>query len=111
MGISHLGADSFPSVLKISRSIGTPATLTWLPPPSRLNCSFNYTVNITSNSSMTEQVYNRTSLTLTNLTRGEDYSFAVAVTDSTGQHGAWSEELNVAWNGMKQLVSLASLCT
>ena len=48
---------------------------------------------------MTEQVYNRTSLTLTNLTRGENYSFAVAVTDSTGKHGAWSEELNVAWNG------------
>ena len=49
---------------------------------------------------MTEQVYNGTSLILTNLTRGENYSFAVAVTDSTGQHGAWSEELNVAWNGM-----------
>ena len=48
---------------------------------------------------MTEQVYNSTSLTLTNLTRGENYSFSVAVTDSTGQHGAWSEELNVTWNG------------
>ena len=52
---------------------------------------------------MTEQVYNSTSLTLTNLTRGENYSFAVAVTDSTGQHGAWSEELNVAWNGMQAI--------
>ena len=48
---------------------------------------------------MTEQVYNSTSLTLTNLTRGENYSFAVAVTDSAGQYGAWSQELNVAWNG------------
>ena len=48
---------------------------------------------------MTEQVYNSTSLTLTNLTRGENYSFAVAVTDSVGQYGAWSEQLNVAWNG------------
>ena len=48
---------------------------------------------------MTEQVYNSTSLTLTNLTRGENYSFAVAVTDSAGQYGAWSEELNVTWNG------------
>ena len=74
--------------------------LTWLPPHSDLNCSFNYTVNITNSSSVTEQMYsNSTSLILTNLTRGENYSFAVAVTDSTGQHGPWSEELRVTWNG------------
>ena len=80
--------------------MGISAALTWLPPPEQPNCTFNYTVNITSSgSSMTEQVYNSTSLTLTNLTRGENYSFAVAVTDSVGQYGAWSEELNVAWNG------------
>ena len=57
-------------------------------------CSFNYTVNITNSSSVTEQMYsNSTSLILTDLTRGENYSFAVAITDSTGQHGQWSEEL------------------
>ena len=95
-----LGANSSPSDLNISSLVGTPTTLTWLPPPNGPNCSFNYTVNITSSSSsMTEQVYNSTSLTLTNLTRGENYSFVVAVTDSTGQHGAWSESLIVAWNG------------
>ena len=39
-------------------------------------------------------VYSKsTSLILTDLTRGENYSFAVAITDSTGQHGQWSEEL------------------
>ena len=40
-----------------------------------------------------------TSLTLTELTRGRNYSFAVAVTDSTGQHGPWSEQLMVEYNG------------
>ena len=83
--------------------MNTPAMLTWLPPPNGSNCTFNYTVNITGSSFMTEQVYNSTSLTLTNLTRGENYSFAVAVTDSAGQYGAWSEELNVTWNGMRKL--------
>ena len=49
---------------------------------------------------MSEQMYsNSTSLILTDLTRGENYSFAVAVTDSTGQHGPWSEELSVTWDG------------
>ena len=49
---------------------------------------------------MTEQMYSSsTSLILTDLiTRGENYSFAVAVTDSTGQHGPWSEELRVTWS-------------
>ena len=42
---------------------------------------------------------NSTSLILTDLTRGENYSFAVAATDSTGQHGPWSEELRVTWDG------------
>ena len=42
---------------------------------------------------------NSTSLILTDLTRGENYSFAVAVTDCTGQHGPWSEELRVTWDG------------
>ena len=40
-----------------------------------------------------------TLLTLTELTRGRNYSFAVAVTDSTGQHGPWSEQLMVEYNG------------
>ena len=48
---------------------------------------------------MTEQVYNSTSLTLRNLTCGENYSISVYVTNGTGQHAAWSEKLNVAWNG------------
>ena len=80
------------------------SALTWLPPAGDLNCTFNYTVNITSSSSVTEQMSeqmysNSTSLILTDLTRGESYSFAVAVTDSTGQYGAWSEELRVTWDG------------
>ena len=41
-----------------------------------------------------------TSLILTDLlTRGHNYSFAVAVTDSTGQHGPWSDQLIVTWDG------------
>ena len=39
-----------------------------------------------------------TSLILTDLlTSGQNYSFAVAVTDSTGQHGPWSDQLMVTY--------------
>ena len=42
-----------------------------------------------------------TSLILTDLlTRGQNYSFAVAVTDSTGQYGPWSDQLMVTYDGM-----------
>ena len=87
----HLGADSKPFGLQITTS----ASLTWLPPPNT-NCTFNYTVNIT-NSSCSMTVYSSsTSLILTDLlTHGQNYSFAVAVTDSTGQHGPWSEQLHM----------------
>ena len=41
-----------------------------------------------------------TSLILTDLlTSGQNYSFAVAVTDSTGQHGPWSDQLLVTYDG------------
>ena len=41
-----------------------------------------------------------TSLILTDLlTRGHNYSFAVAVTDSTGLHEPWSDQLIVIWDG------------
>ena len=40
-----------------------------------------------------------TSLILTDLlTSGQNYSFAVAVTDSTGQHGPWSDQLMVTYD-------------
>ena len=95
--ITIAGATSPPLGLSIKHS---KPTLTWLPPAGNLNCNFTYTVNITNSSSVTEQMYsNSTSLILTDLTRGENYSFAVAVTDSTGQHGPWSEELRVTWDG------------
>ena len=48
-----IGASNPPSSL----TIASPATLTWLPPAGDLNCSFNYTVNITNSSSVTEQMY------------------------------------------------------
>ena len=94
-----VGAEGIriPFELQITAS----ASLTWLPPPDT-NCTFNYTANIT-NSSCSMTVYSSsTSLILTDLlTRGQNYSFAVAVTDSTGQHGPWSDPLMVAWDGKK----------
>ena len=79
------------------------AVLSWLPPFNEADCIFNYTVNITNSSSVTKQVCsNSTSLILTDLTGGVKYSFAVAVTDSTGQYGPWSEELKVIWLGEKE---------
>ena len=82
------------------------AVLSWLPPFNVADCIFNYTVNITNSSSVTEQMCsNSTSLLLTDLTYGEKYSFAVAVTDSTGQYGPWSEELKVIWLGEREKTS------
>ena len=101
---SVLGATCPPSNLKITAS----ASLTWLPPPNT-NCTFNYTVNIT-NSSCSMTVYSSsTSLILTDLlTRGQKYSFTVAVTDSTEQHGPWSDQLMVTYDGMYIIVTIMS---
>ena len=50
-----------------------------------------------------------TSLILTDLlTRGQNYSFAVAVTDSTGQHGPWSDQLMVTYDDMYIIVIIMS---
>ena len=50
-----------------------------------------------------------TSLILTDLlTSGQNYSFAVAVTDSTGQHGPWSDQLMATYHGMGILFSDSS---
>ena len=47
-----------------------------------------------------------TSLILTDLlTSGQNCLFAVAVTDSTGQHGPWSDQLMVTYHGMSILFS------
>ena len=37
------------------------------------------------------------------ITRGHNYSFAVAVTDSTVQHGPWSDQLTVTYDGIYML--------
>ena len=100
------GAAHSPSSLSITASKLPPAVLTWLPPPNGpTDCVFNYTINITttssSSSSCSMTVYSsNTSLILTDLlTSGQNYSFAVAVTDSTGQHGPWSDQLMVTYHG------------
>ena len=97
-----LGATTPPFNLTIT----SPAVLTWLSPPNgSTDCVFNYTINITttssSSSSCSMTVYSsNTSLILTDLlTSGQNYSFAVAVTDSTGQHGPWSDQLMVTYHG------------
>ena len=94
------GANISPTNITLSNINNTFAVLSWIPPLNDSYCSFNYIINITNSSSVTDQMYsNSTSLILTGLTHGETYSFAVAVTDSTGQHGPWSEELMVTWDG------------
>ena len=105
------GAENPPLGVNISYSNITNTTvLTWLPPAPNgpTDCVFNYTINITttsssSSSSCSMTVYSsNTSLILTDLlTSGQNYSFAVAVTDSTGQHGPWSDQLMVNnWNNI-----------
>ena len=109
---SIIGAENSPSGITFNTTNNKSATLTWLPPAGDLNCSFNYTVNISNSSSVTEQMYsNSTSLILTDLTRGENYSFAVAVTDSTGQHGPWSEELRVNGENLYEHVLVSTEIT
>ena len=90
-----------------------PAVLTWLAPPNGpTDCVFNYTINITnySSSSSCYSTSNTESLILTDdlITRGHNYSFAVAVTDSTGQHGPWSDQLIVTYDGTNSVCDLES---
>ena len=95
-----LGATSPPFNLTVTSSV----LLTWLAPPNGpTDCVFNYTINITnySSSSSYYSTSNTESLILTDdlITRGHNYSFAVAVTDSKGQHGPWSDQLTVTYDG------------
>lgn len=101
MSINVTGIVTPPSNLTLI-SNNKHTRLTWLPPSNEPNCSFNYTVNITNTASVVNQMHsNITSLMIpTDLMHGETYSFAVAVTDRAGQHGPWSEELRVKWDGM-----------
>ena len=99
------GAENSLSNLSIT-AIKPPVSLTWLAPPNGpTDCVFNYTINITnySSSSSCYSTSNTESLILTDdlITRGHNYSFAVAVTDSTGQHGPWSDQLTVTYDGIK----------
>ena len=96
-----LGATNPPFNLTVT----PPSILTWLAPPNGpTDCVFNYTINITnySSSSSYYSTSNTESLILTDdlITRGHNYSFAVAVTDSTGQHGPWSDQLTVTYDGI-----------
>ena len=98
------GAANPPSNLSITSK--PPVSLTWLAPPNGpTDCIFNYTINITnySSSSSCYSTSNTESLILTDdlITRGHNYSFVVAVTDSTGQRGPWSDQLTVTYEGMK----------
>ena len=82
--LSTKGAASPPSNLSIISK--PPVSLTWLAPPNGpTDCVFNYTINITnySSSSSCYSTSNTESLILTDdlITRGHNYSFAVAVTD------------------------------
>ena len=99
------GAANSPSNLSIISK--PPVPLTWLAPSS--GCVFNYTINIInySSSSSCYSTSNTESPILTDdlITRGHNYSFAVAVTDSTGQHGPWSDQLTVTYDGMDVLFS------
>ena len=105
------GAAKSPSNLSISTASKPPVSLTWLAPPNGpTDCVFNYTINITnySSSSSYYSTSNTESLILTDdlITRGHNYSFAVAVTDSTGQYGPWSDQLTVTYDGMSILYHL-----
>ena len=92
-------------------TITSASILTWLAPLNGpTDCAFNYTINITnySSSSSYYSTSNTESLILTDdlITHGHNYSFAVAVTDSTGQHGPWSDQLTVTYDGMSILYHL-----
>ena len=101
------GAASPPSNLSIINKPPTLVSLTWLAPPNGpTDCVFNYTINITNYSSSsscysTSNTESQLILTDDLITRGHNYSFAVTVTDSTGQHGPWSDQLTVTYDGMK----------
>ena len=115
MPLSFILSGAVSSPLNLSIIVSKPpVSLTWLAPPNGpTDCVFNYTINITnySSSSSCYSTSNTESLILTDdlITRGHNYSFAVAVTDSTGQHGPWSDQLTVTYDGMDLICDLFSL--
>ena len=69
----------------------TSAILTWIPPTDSL-CVTSYTLNLTNvteeNASYTyNTTANTTSMTVSNLTQGAEYSFTVAGIDAEGREG------------------------
>ena len=106
LNYDYKGAEIPPSGLEVIVSSIEPLLLmiTWQPPLHEANCTFNYTLNI-SNSSITQwhMFSSFNLLVLTNLSYEENYSFAVAIIDSIGQHGPWSEWMTWSYGEHKKL--------
>ena len=90
------GASGKPVWLNITAINCTSALLTWQPPS---NCSFTYTININNGSVVDYRSSDTTSLSVTHLKIGEEYSFAVAVEDVSSNRGPWSETTDIFWQG------------
>ena len=80
-----------PSQAKFTPKSVTAAILSWIPPTDSL-CVTSYTLNLTNvikeNASYTyHTTTNTTSMTVSNLTKGAEYSFTVAGVDAEGREG------------------------
>ena len=86
-----LDPPSAPLQPKFTPKSLTSAILSWIPPTDSL-CVTSYTLNLTNvtndNTSYTyNTTTNTTSMTVSDLTQGEDYFFTVAGVDAEGREG------------------------
>ena len=93
-GVLTLDPPSAPSQPKFTPKSLTSAILSWIPPTDSL-CVTSYTLNLTNvteeNASYTyNTTTNTTSITLSDLTQGAEYSFRVAGVDAEGIVGECS---------------------
>ena len=82
----------------------TSAILSWMPPNDSPNCVHNYTILVNESSlqaTINSSVYNTssTSLNVTGLSRGVEYTFIVTGRDRAGREGE-NEEMSMTLEGM-----------
>ena len=82
----------------------TSATLMWTPPTDVPLCVHNYTVHVFTGNSEDEDTHstanNITSITVTGLNHGVEYSFTVAAQDSAGRSGNISQPRRFTLDGI-----------
>ena len=99
-----IGPPSNPMKLRFLALSFTSATLYWMPPNDSPNCVHSYTILVNESSlqaTFNSSVYNTssTSLNVTGLSRGVEYTFTVTGRDRAGREGE-SAEMSLSLESM-----------